>query len=153
MPGYRGHLVGGSIAFGFLLVLLQSMQPPVTVMAEWLLCALAGSLFPDIDVKSKGQNYFYKLIILILFIVFLKGHMQLFMVLSSVALIPMIVRHRGLFHRLWFVIGFPLAVVFIVSAYYPQFTNMLLFDVAFFIVGAISHLWLDLGLRKMVTMR
>jgi membrane-bound metal-dependent hydrolase YbcI (DUF457 family) len=150
MPGYKGHLVGGCVAFGITLYVLRSVSPGCAVMGEWLLCTLAGSLFPDIDVKSRGQNYFYKFLLVILAFLLLQGSIQLFIVLSILAFIPMLVRHRGLFHQLWFIISFPLFVVMVLSAYFPQYGTILLFDVFFFIVGAISHLWLDLGMRKMM---
>src|SRR5438309_2217826 len=62
MPGYKGHLVGGTVAFGLLFFALVGVvvrQPSMLIAGEWLLFALAGSLFPDIDIKSKGQKYFY----------------------------------------------------------------------------------------------
>ena len=150
MPGYKGHLIGGSVAYAATLYMLSSMHPTCAMMCEWLLCAWAGALFPDIDVKSRGQNYFYKLLLVILCALLIKGSIQLFIVLSIVAFLPMLVRHRGIFHQLWFVIFFPLTVVMLLSSYYPQYGSILLFDVLFFIVGAISHLWLDIGLRKML---
>jgi len=67
MPGYKGHLVGGTVAYGLLffgLVGVVVKQPSMLTAGEWLLFALAGSLFPDIDIKSKGQKYFYYVIFL-----------------------------------------------------------------------------------------
>lgn len=150
MPGYKGHLVGGVAIYGLGLYALQSFNPTYATMAEWLLFALAGSLFPDIDIKSKGQKVFYRFLLIIFGILLLQGRFQLFILISILSVVPMIVRHRGLFHKLWFVILFPGLVTLVLSAYFPAYATILLYDASFFIAGAISHLWLDVGLRKML---
>lgn len=153
MPGYKGHLVGGCAAFGFGLFLLHSSYNPTHLNAlEWFLCALAGALFPDIDVKSKGQNLFYKGMLIMLLVLFAKGLVHIALMIGILALIPMVVRHRGLFHRLWFIIMAPYAIALCLTVYYPAYSRILLVDTSFFVLGAISHLWLDLGLRRMVRM-
>lgn len=151
MPGYKGHLVGGCAAFGFGLFLLQSSYNPTHLNAfEWFLCALAGALFPDIDIKSKGQNLFYKGLLILLLFLFVKGRMQIALMIGIVSLIPMVVRHRGLFHRTWFVIAAPYAIAGFLTTCYPIYSRILLIDTSFFVLGALSHLWLDLGFRRMV---
>jgi hypothetical protein len=57
MPGYRGHLVGGTVAFALVCVITN---PPFSAIgrSELLLLTCLGSLFPDIDTKSRGQRYF-----------------------------------------------------------------------------------------------
>lgn len=149
MPGYKGHLVGGSCVFACGLFALKSLSPSYATIAEWLLCTLAGSLFPDIDTKSKGQGIYYRLILCILLFLLTQGNMQLFIAMSIISLIPLLVRHRGLFHKLWFVTCFPAVVSLILSIQFPMFATIIYFDAFFFIVGAISHLLLDLGVRRM----
>ena len=68
MPGYRAHLVGGMAAYGITLYLLRSYCGSVFVGAEWMLFALAGALFPDIDTKSMGQKFLYQILLIILII-------------------------------------------------------------------------------------
>jgi LexA-binding, inner membrane-associated putative hydrolase len=151
VPGYKGHLVGGAAAFGVGLYALQSSYTPTHfTVFEWFLCTLAGALFPDIDVKSKGQNLFYKGMLIVLVALFAQGYLHLAVLIGILSLIPMIVRHRGLFHRLWFVIALPFFVTFCVSKYYPAYSHILFVDTTFFVLGAVSHLWLDLGLRRML---
>ncbi|MCX5922487.1 MAG: metal-dependent hydrolase [Candidatus Dependentiae bacterium] len=149
MPGYKGHLVGGLIVGGLGLYVVQSLQPTYMAMAEWVLCALAGALFPDIDIKSKGQKVFYRFLLVLFGFLLIKGHIQIFILMSVLAVVPMIVRHRGLFHKLWFVVGFPTIVALCITAYFPDYRSILFYDVSFFIAGAVSHLWLDVGLRRM----
>ena len=151
MPNYKGHLAGGAIAFACTLVTIASHQnPTLLITAEWLLCTLAGSLFPDIDIKSKGQKYFYLIILIVLMALLATKRFTPFTILSIVALTPMLSNHRGLFHRTWFVVGVPLLVWYIVAHEFPALRMALWYDTIFFIAGALSHLWLDLGLRKMV---
>lgn len=151
MPNYTGHLAGGSIAFALALALIAPAQKlTLLTTIEWLLCALAGSLFPDIDIKSKGQKYFYLLILLGLIALLATNRITPFIIVSILALTPMLSKHRGIFHRTWFVVGLPLLVWQIVALEYPAMGQPLWFDTLFFIAGAISHLWLDMGWRKML---
>jgi hypothetical protein len=152
MPGYKGHLVGGIIVFGLLLVVLMHLiftqQPSHLVMGEWLLCTLAGALFPDIDVKSKGQKYFYYVAFVCLAVLTYQQRFQMLTCFSFVMITPMLVRHRGIFHNPWFVIVLPLVVWIGVASLLPHKATYLFIDTLFFIGGALSHLWLDFGTRQ-----
>jgi hypothetical protein len=149
MPGYKAHLVGGVTAYGFGLYLLQSLQPSPLTMVEWAGFALLGSLFPDIDTKSKGQKIFYKVLLAVFCGLLLTNRIPMLVILGFLALIPLLVNHRGLLHRAWFVIVVPVVVALLCSVYTQVSCRALLFDALFFSLGALSHLWLDLGVRKM----
>jgi len=154
MPNYKKHLIGGLGAYAILLIILQQIEPiSLFSAAEWLLCSLAGSLFPDIDIKSRGQKYFYRAILLVMIYLIIQRQFSLLATSSLMAVTPMLVRHRGIFHRLWFVILFPLTIWYIVGLSVPTISKILLFDLLFFIVGAISHLWLDFGFWNMLRFR
>jgi|SRR5579862_2374873 hypothetical protein len=152
MPGYKGHLVGGIIAFVLLFVGLMSIiiaqQPSYLMIGEWLLCALAGALFPDIDVKSKGQKYFYYVALVCLMVLAYQQRFHMLTCFSFVMITPMLVRHRGIFHSPRFVIALPLLVWVIIATLLPQRSSQLFVDTMFFIGGALSHLWLDFGTRQ-----
>ena len=149
MPGYKGHIVGGCVAGGLLLLLLRSACASPIVAAQWMTCCVAGSLFPDIDVKSKGQHSFYWIILGLLILCIFWKNFHALSVCSVLAIVPMLSKHRGLFHRGWFAIMAPLAVGCVIISYFPAHTMMVLYHVMFFSVGALSHLWLDLGWRRM----
>lgn len=149
MPGYKGHLVGGGLAFGGLYVLVQPWCPSTMIAIHWLCCTLAGSLFPDVDVKSKGQKYGYWILLAIFILLILENKLELLALLSILSLTPMLVRHRGLFHRAWFVTGMPLLLWIIVSSSHPAWAQALFFYTLFFVVGALSHLWLDFGFSRL----
>jgi hypothetical protein len=150
MSGYQGHLVGGVVSYAALLLLLKNTQPTVMSLFVWFLCSLAGSLFPDIDIKSKGQKYFYWILLgLILLCIFI-NRLDLVAIISVMSIVPLLVKHRGITHRLWFIVLLPLSIWLAVSASYPDVTDMLIVNVLFFIGGAISHLWLDFGFFRML---
>ena len=151
MPNYKSHLSGGSIAFAItLLFVVPHFNPSPLTLAEWLLFALAGSLFPDIDIKIKGQRYFYWLLFPLFILLAATKRFITLAILSILALLPMISKHRGLFHRTWFIVGAPFAAWYVATLYFPALSNALYFDVLFFVIGALSHIWLDVGLKKML---
>ena len=153
MPGYRGHLVGGTVAFGLLFFALVGVvitQPSLLTASEWLLFALAGSLFPDVDIKSKGQKYFYYVVFIFLAIFAAQQRFQMFTCFSFITITPMLARHRGIFHCQWFVITVPLILWVMVSMAMPKISQQFFFDILFFIIGALSHIWLDFGARQMI---
>jgi hypothetical protein len=144
MPNYRGHVIGGSIAYALLLLVLSSYCVSLTTAFEWFLCAFAGALFPDIDTKSRGQKYFYWLMLCIFLLLILKERLDLLAVLSVFAVAPLLVPHRGLFHRVWFITFLVCISWVFVSALFPHYTRPLFFDSLFFMTGALSHIWLDM---------
>jgi len=151
MPGYQGHLVGGLVAGNLLLATLTCIgivQPTPFGCVEWLLVCLLGALFPDIDIKSKGQKVFYWMLLLVYVYLFIQKHLQVLGILSIVGISPMLVKHRGLFHSGWFIAGMSFTLCIIACHYYPYYKSMILINTLFFVFGAFSHLVLDLGFKK-----
>ena len=151
MPNYKGHLVGGMAAYGLLLcTLLALVKPSLLTASEWLLFALAGSLFPDIDIKSKGQKYFYYFILLVFIVLVVGKRFEAMACCGFIVIWPMLVNHRGIFHNPWFVVIMPLVLWIIISSIIPGVSQQFFFDILFFIVGAVSHIWLDFGTGQML---
>lgn len=153
MPNYKGHLVGGLVVYCIALVVLIGSVPSLVTAFEWLLFALAGALFPDVDIKSKGQKYFYYLVFIIFVLLAYKGRFQALSCCSFIVITPMLTRHRGIFHSTWFVVSIPVIVWLAMSALYPKLAAPFFFDTFFFIAGALSHLFLDRGLSQMFRRR
>lgn len=149
MPGYKGHLVGGFCAFVIMAYLCKTSQTTVPVLFGWMLCTLAGSLFPDVDISSKGQKLLFRL----LFVVFIgllwlqQTHTALCVSLCS--FVPLLVRHRGLFHRLWFIALLASIPLLWARAQSQHVYAMLWYPIIFFVVGAYSHVYLDVGFKRM----
>lgn len=150
MPNYKGHIAGGFVAYGIALCLATCCSASWATSLEWLLFTLAGSLFPDIDIKSKGQKLFYRLMFVVLLILMYQRRVVLAASIGVLCMVPMIVRHRGMLHKLWFVILFPSLLAFVCTLYVPCYAPMIAQDAFFFIMGAVSHVWLDVGLRRML---
>lgn len=146
MPGYKAHLVGGAFTYAITYFTITHYIKATPIVAiQWAIICLLGSLFPDIDIKSKGQGIFYRLLTLFLIYLAYRQLWQLFVVMSFLALLPLLSRHRGLFHKLWFVSGVPFVVAFVVWTSFPCYTVLLFSSALFFAVGAVSHIVLDRG--------
>ncbi len=153
MPGYRQHLVGGAVAYLSLLLLCSWLNPTFTTAIEWLGFCLIGSLFPDIDIGSKGRYVFYRIFLIFLLVFLVRQNTMALCLLGVLMILPMLVSHRGLFHRWWFVTGLPFAVAGLCSCSFATCQDAFMLDAFFFAAGALSHLYLDLGLRKMMRVR
>jgi membrane-bound metal-dependent hydrolase YbcI (DUF457 family) len=119
MAGYRGH-ISTAVVFGLLLVLgLGSTSIAAAMPFEekalkgvvivWL--AVIFSLFPDIDIKSKGQLLYYRLFFLLDLVLLVAGRFEEAALLGFLALLPIISRHRGWTHTLWAMILIPLPIL------------------------------------------
>lgn len=143
MPGYRGHLLGGSIAYLIVLQCLIIYKPDVSIAIQGLLFCLIGSLFPDIDIKSKGQKYFYIALTGCLCFCLLYGCFDWYVALSLVSMLPLLIRHRGLFHSLVFIVVLASCSIFLALFYRVQYEALAVSNAFFFVVGAWSHIILD----------
>ncbi len=144
MPGYKTHLVGGAVTFVCLQAVLSSpISTTPLIMFQWLGATLLGALFPDVDIKSKGQGLFYKGMLICLALLLWKKQVYLFVAMSFLALVPVLVRHRGLFHRVWFVIVVPFSVAFVAGNSFPASSTLFFYNACFFSAGALSHIMLD----------
>ncbi len=148
MPGYRAHISFGALLYVCIIVLLRvDSIRSYSVLFEWLLCIIAGTLFPDIDIKSKGRKYFYRLLSILAYLMVINGNKILLLLLGLLALVPLVVRHRGVFHNsLCILLGAGASWV-IITTYIPGCEVSCAYDLGFFVLGAWSHLLLDGGTR------
>jgi len=144
MPGYRGHLAGGVAVYIPLAYALSSYANLFTA-TTWFLFIIAGALFPDVDTKSMGQKWFYRIVIPVLLLFLVMKRYVSFIVLSLISFLPLIVNHRGIFHRLWFLTLPPFAIVAFLTWYKISDFQTAFFLAIFFVAGVISHLVLDFG--------
>jgi len=148
MPGYKGHLAGGVGIYIVLAWIMVHYAPAYGSLVQALPWCLAGALFPDLDVKSRGQNIFYVAVFVLLVLLMLAQYFYYAALVGTAALLPLLVRHRGLFHRLWFIFFVALGGIGIFGMC-VRVTPVAVGNMLFFIAGAVSHLWLDFGLRRM----
>lgn len=149
MPSYRGHIAGGMITYLTILQCIKYTNPNVHVIIQGLIFCLLGSLFPDVDVKSKGQKIFYTLLLLALLYCLFVYRWDLFIVLSLLGTVPLLVRHRGIFHQIWFLFCLTALIVLITRSRYGQYQNIFLSNGFFFFMGSLSHVLLDCFLTRL----
>ena len=146
MPSYRGHLAGGAATFILVQQLTQKVaifpKSPKYLFLAAMACAL-GSLFPDIDTKSMGQKIFYMILSMLTFASIISKQWALLPAIFPVVLLPFLVRHRGITHRILFVTLVPLLIPLIVSTCTPGFYKTAWLIYIYFTSGALSHLALD----------
>jgi hypothetical protein len=149
MPGYRVHLVGGTATFALLSVYgPQLLHHAAMSHYLWSICAAAtlfGALFPDIDTKSKGQLIFYRLCALVMIGLIICKAWHLLAFCTLIALVPLLVHHRGLLHNPLFLAGFGGTLYFYGRWLLPQLELDFLRISIFFVLGTWSHLILDRG--------
>jgi hypothetical protein len=119
MAGYRGH-ISTAVIFGLLLVFGLSFTHVAAVMPlsekvvkgiviVWL--AVLFALFPDVDIKSKGQILFYRLFFLLDIVLLWTRHHTEAALLGFLAMLPILSRHRGWTHTYWAMLVIPLPIL------------------------------------------
>lgn len=151
MPGHKGHIVGGAATFVALHYAFKAIFPvpfiPQKIATNFLLCLL-GALFPDVDTKSVGQRIFYFLFAFMVIATIISQNWMVLSVISLLGPLPLLVHHRGLFHKPWFIICVPLIVPVLTTFAQQHVVTLSLETYGFFVAGALSHLILDFGLIR-----
>ncbi len=152
MPNYKTHLTGGFITFILIVFVFTYILKQQNIIhlslanaTIFMLFCLFGSLFPDIDTKSKIQKYVYYPLFAAIIITILTKNWVFLSILSVLAFIPILVNHRQLTHKTWFVIFVPLLPVILSSSLSKTNSKELFIAYLFFVAGALSHLILDFG--------
>jgi hypothetical protein len=151
MPRYQAHLWCNAFVYMMVMTFIAHyhFRLPATYI-ELLLCSSLGSLFPDIDIKSKGQQISYVILVMLLVCLLCGKQCVVAALVGIFALTPLLVPHRGVFHRLWFITGLTIVMVFVLLQLMPMYHERILVNGIFFLMGATTHLILDGGWR-MVT--
>ena len=144
MSSYKGHLAGGTLAFGLYLVALVvffSFKPDLNVLLWFGLCML-GALWPDVDTNSLGQKLFYGIFLILDCFFILAGCYKEAALLGLFALLPIVGKHRGWTHTVWaaFVIPSPLLILRVLK---PELNAGGLEYYIPVVIGYLSHLILD----------
>jgi hypothetical protein len=148
MSLYRGHLLGGLASYLLVIAVWGVYTSVFQHYMPGLIAALAGSLFPDIDISSKGQRLFLKVLFLLIVCCFLMQASLPLMLLLAFSVFPIVLPHRGLFHDLIFVGILTITIASSLIYVMPHNTEVILGVAFFFFVGVLSHLVLDKGFKK-----
>lgn len=143
MPGYRGHLLGGLVTYLIILQALRSAPLSIPVMISGFVFCMIGCLFPDIDIKSKGQKLFYSLALAGLCYFLYCDRIDLFIAVSLLITLPLLVKHRGIFHKIWFLVAISVLTGLAIESWYGIVYTPAIHNALFFLAGALSHVFLD----------
>ncbi|KKP24805.1 MAG: hypothetical protein SZ59_C0001G0123 [candidate division TM6 bacterium GW2011_GWF2_28_16] len=153
MPKYKTHLFAGFLVYIIIFlvfsVLNLATKIPDSYKFLYLGSCLLGSLFPDIDTKSMIQKILYFLLFIALLIAVFMQKWQFCAILGVISLIPIISNHRGITHRIWFIIFIPFVIPMSIYYYNKNLLEPVFIAYLFFVAGAISHIFLDKSISKL----
>ncbi len=150
MPGYKTHIMGGVISFSavYIGLITYGFHPTLFQSTSWFLCALVGSVFPDIDTPSMGRYVGYRLLAVITIMGIVSKIYLLSILAGAIFFLSQVARHRGLFHKVWFVLLLAGVGILLTSSIAPAWTFAMQYYALFFVAGALSHLILDQGIIR-----
>src|SRR3990167_6420188 len=146
MPGYRAHGIVGMLVASVLtyaLIGAAHVQSAGNEVLQWYGCALIGAFFPDIDTKSKGQLFLYKVFLLLSLFAIVQKNFVLLGWIALLSALPLIGRHRGLTHSFLFLFLLNAALLCVVAVAYPAYLRHAFYCLLFFGLGVASHIALD----------
>ena len=151
MPSYKVHLIGGAATYGLLaltmpLLFTSHLQPYHQAMLLGL--TLTGSIFPDIDITSRIQIMFFRLMFVVLPLLLFLKYFLTFMYVGAACIGLILIKHRTLTHRTWFLFALSLICATTVSIKHPALTEFAFIAGLYFFIGAVSHLVLDYGIKQ-----
>ncbi|MDE0298085.1 MAG: metal-dependent hydrolase [Candidatus Poribacteria bacterium] len=134
MSMFREHYIGGLVAYTLFFVLSLgaslfaqvAMQVPLdrnptvsinpwNVGACFVIAVLSG-LWPDVDIKSRGQQIFYRIFLIFSAILILRKQYLQSAILGIFAMLPLLGKHRGWTHSRLTMLLLP--AVFLVLPFY-----------------------------------
>jgi len=158
MSSYKGHIAGAMVFFILFIVALSyifvkdklSLSSIVINIIVLFWITILFALWPDVDIRSKGQWIFYRLFFLadaslILFGYFRSDvfYYKAAALLGFFALLPIIGKHRGWTHSIWAAVFLPSPILFVPIIFEKETT---LIGLPYYLaaeVGYFSHLVID----------
>jgi len=100
MASGKGHIVGGFI---FLLVLLHTIshyfyRPSLLDLVLYVAIGLMFAVWPDVDIKSIGQKFFYTVFFLVDLILIYLEEYKIAAYFGLIIILPILAKHRGWTH-------------------------------------------------------
>lgn len=146
--GFRGHTMVTILFFGVIAVFGRLFDVPWDKLLQGGMFMLLGGLFPDIDTASRGRRFF-SLILLIFFVGSLLSKFYLTAgLLLAVIVVLLLVRHRTIFHNVYFLATLTLLFCWVSSLFFPNSWSGVAINGGFFLAGCVGHLVADFGFFK-----
>jgi hypothetical protein len=147
MPGYKAHISFGILWYSIaLLIVYKIYMPSIILMGELAVCIALGSLFPDIDIKSKGQKYMYTIFFITAIPLLYMHYFFIVAVGGWLLCIPMMVKHRGIFHDPLIMHMLIIVLWFLWYIHFSSTAKQYILHVLCFTLGMYSHVMLDYGI-------
>ncbi len=146
MPGYKGHIAGAVILGAGVLAAVNWLawfRPEPWQALVLMGCVVLGALFPDVDTDSRGQKFFYSLLLIINLTLMILGYYRWSAILGFLAMLPVVARHRGFIHTWWAMLAIPLAVFLLPIIFYGVPWQILITYYLASVFGYFTHLILD----------
>ena len=146
MSMFREHWIGGLVAYStfFIISVIVTLAVPIlydTMPQDWnptippvraplqiigcFAVAVLFGLWPDVDIKSKSQKIFYRVLFVlnVVLIVFLERYLESAL-LGLFAMLPIMSKHRGWTHAKLTMILLPSVFLFVpIYAGYPEWRS------------------------------
>jgi membrane-bound metal-dependent hydrolase YbcI (DUF457 family) len=97
---FKGHIIGGSLVAASTCTIAYSYSNitcPYTLISIFT-ATIFFSLFPDLDISSIPQRWFYRGVFILLITLLLKGAFATATICAIVAITPVMSHHRGWTH-------------------------------------------------------
>ncbi len=147
MPNYKCHFLGGCVIYGIIFLIISLNYKACIFSFDqsilFFVATFLGSLFPDIDTRSKGRKIFYVFLPGIIILSFALKNFKMMLSVASFSALMHIVKHRGIFHTIWFNLMFVFLCCSGLINLVPYYKNNIILCGAFFLLGVFSHLFLD----------
>lgn len=144
--------MGGIAAYALLRISLASCACYPTQLfyyeLTWFTLGIAGSLFPDIDIKSKGRFWYDRALLCAAAGCLLIQQLVGLGIVALLYVIPRVLRHRGATHQPMLIVLATAIVATTLTHYAHLERNFIIISALFFIAGVFSHVLLDFGIRK-----
>lgn len=149
MPGYKAHIAAGSVSCLVLIYIISTLAhfcPTFLQFIGCFLCAILGSIFPDIDTTSKAQRLFliFSSVVLLSSIVFQVWF--IFLNFSFITVVVMLLKHRTITHSFYFLFSLSILLILFSTFVFQSLSTGAILSAMGFAIGAFSHLLLDFGI-------
>ena len=148
---FKGHLTGGMVIGAGLAAGAYVFSEPLGVSTTPLLLgqifavALFFSLFPDLDISSIPQRWFFRSIFVILLILSYYQRFEEAALLALVAITPLLNSHRSWTHNIFTVLLFPVVIALIYEYLLTKELFFESFSINRIVEHLVNHRWLVLA--------
>ncbi len=148
MSNFRGHAFGGVIAFiAFVFAAPMWFILNIEQFATCFIVCCAFAVWPDVDIHSKGQAFFYRLFLLLDLVLISYGKYKYAAVLGIFAMLPIVGKHRGWTHSILAALIVPIIFLLTIRHFYPSEVRVWTAYYIASLFGYFSHLICDRKLK------